>query len=209
LDIGAGRGVFGKNIECEFYQGMDFSSKAIELAEYDGVNVKAIPIQEHCIEKKEFYDVIVLFQTIEHIGYDINKFLSSTIQCLKKGGRLIVSVPNNDGIIKYIANFCLNLPPHHALYWNEKSLTFLADKYNLKIETIYREPITNVKKRWWYVTMINVYINKLLFRKMRKVDVSFMSRLLRFIARVLAQCSRFLRIPKNSSDHTIIFVYRK
>lgn len=67
LDIGAGRGVFGKCIECGYYQGIDFSLKAIELAKSDGINVQAIPIQEHCIDKKEFYDVVVLFQIIEHM----------------------------------------------------------------------------------------------------------------------------------------------
>jgi 2-polyprenyl-3-methyl-5-hydroxy-6-metoxy-1,4-benzoquinol methylase len=206
LDIGAGRGVFGKYIDCKYYQGIDFSLKAIELAQSDGINVKAIPIQEHCIDKKEFYDVIVLFQIIEHIGSDINSFLSSSLKCLKQGGRLVVAVPNNDGYIQYVENFCLNLPPHHALFWNESSLRALATRYNLHIEKIYRA-VMDIKQ--WYAVMINRCIHRLLGMKINKVNANFWNRKLFALLYKFARIVKYTYVHKNSSGHTIIIVYNK
>ena len=206
LDIGAGRGVFGKCIECGYYQGIDFSLKAIELAKSDRINVQAIPIQEHCIDKKEFYDVVVLFQIIEHIGSDINNFLTSSIKCLKKGGRLIIAVPDNDGYIQCIENFCLNLP-HHALYWNENSLRVLAIKHNLNIEKIYREPVININQ--WYAVMLNHAIYKRFGIKIKKINTNFLHRKWLALLYRFAKIIKYTNRHKNSSGHTIIVVYNK
>jgi 2-polyprenyl-3-methyl-5-hydroxy-6-metoxy-1,4-benzoquinol methylase len=207
LDIGAGRGVFGKCIDCSYYQGIDFSSKAIELAESDGVNVKAIPIQKHCIDKEAFYDVVVLFQIIEHIGIDINDFLASSIKCLKKGGKLIVAVPDNDGYLQYVENLCLNLPPHHTLFWNEKSLRTLAVKFDLEIDTIIREPVLAAYQ--WYATMVNKNINKLLGMKVKRVNVSLWSKYSRLFYHLAARVLKYTNVHKNSTGLFMIIVYRK
>ncbi|MDR3365997.1 MAG: class I SAM-dependent methyltransferase [Prevotellaceae bacterium] len=209
LDVGAGRGAFAKRINCKCYQGIDFSTKAIELAKKDGINVLAIPVQEHCIEKEEFYDVVVLFQIIEHIGENIEEFLISCVKCLKKGGRLIVAVPNNDGFIRNATNAILNLPPHHVLHWQESSLRFLGKKYGLSVETVYKEPVAHIHKGWWYATVTNAFIQKITFRKIKMVELRPTCLLYRLLKRILSGCAKLLNLHKWGHGQSIIVVYRK
>lgn len=210
LDIGCGSGMFGKTIQYAYYQGIDFNEKAIEIAKSNKINVQAIPIQKHSITHKEFYDTVVCFQLIEHLGADINDFLFSAMNCIKKGGKLIIAVPDNEAIVKYMVNNCLNLPPHHTLYWNESSLRFLGKKYNLEIETIQREP---VEKRLWNRTMAFVFVHKLLNRRIHKVDLLFTKRtgalhLLIHCVRIMLNISGISWYRKKYG-HTIIVVYKK
>jgi 2-polyprenyl-3-methyl-5-hydroxy-6-metoxy-1,4-benzoquinol methylase len=208
LDIGSGRGVFKQYIDCDYYQGLDFSSKAVELAKSDRTNVQSISIQEHCIEKSAFYDVIVLFQIIEHIQ-DVDTFIKSSIKALKENGYLIIATPDNDGFIKDVANFYLNLPPHHVLHWNEEALIFIAQKYNLSIEIIYKEPVSSIHKKWWYTTMINKYINKFLHRRKHIVDLGLLSWFIHAGAVILGEIVKFGGFHKKATGQSIIVVYKK
>lgn len=208
LDVGSGRGVFSKYIKCGFYQGLDFSSKAIELAKQDGVNVLPTPIQEHCLEKTGFYDVVVLFQVIEHIS-DVNTFVGSAIKCLRPGGHLIIATPNNDGFVKDAVNCCLNLPPHHVLHWNEKSLVALADNYALEVIDICKEPVAQIHKSWWYTTVVNAYIHKILHRKIHLVDLRFTSWFLHGLSHVIGKLCQLFNWHKSGDGQSIIVVYKK
>ena len=208
LDIGAGRGAFrhylsGKN----YYQGLDFSSKAIELAKKDGVNVLPIPIEEFSVENKGVFDVVSIFQVIEHIS-SLDKFLGAAIDCIAKGGILIIATPDNDGFIRHVSNFCLNLPPHHTLHWNEKSLRFIAKKYNLEVVDVYREPVSSVHKQWWYNTMSTTYLNRLLKRNFRMIDTRFTYKILRLVAKTLARFYKLSGGHKRSFGQSIIVVYK-
>jgi 2-polyprenyl-3-methyl-5-hydroxy-6-metoxy-1,4-benzoquinol methylase len=208
LDVGSGRGVFKRYIDCQYYQGLDFSSKAIELAILDGVNVQAIPVENHCMTNMGFYDVVVLFQIVEHIR-EIDMFLHSSIKCLRRDGYLIIATPDNDGFIKNVSNFYLNLPPHHVLHWNEQSLSFLADKYGLDIEIIYREPLAPVHKIWWYTTIINLHINKMLRRKTHIVNLDFISWFLHAISNIIGRVVQTWGFHRKVNGQSIIVVYKK
>jgi len=51
-----------------YYQRLDLSSKAVDLAKKDKINVLPIPIEEFSLENKEGFDVVSIFQVIEHIS---------------------------------------------------------------------------------------------------------------------------------------------
>jgi len=206
LDIGSGRGAFKKYIECNHYQGLEFSSKAIELAEKDGVNVIAESIETHSLTHKNFYDVAVIFQVLEHVP-EVEAFISSTIQCIKPGGHLIIAVPNNDGFIGKTTNHALNLPPHHVIHWNEKSLLTLGKKFNIRhIETNF-ENLTPIHKIFFWQTYIKNKINSLIFRRKKLVDQSLIFLIINKVSYYLA---RFLKHFKtNQRGHTVIVVYEK
>lgn len=209
LDIGAGRGAFRHYLSKEnYYQGLDLSSKAIELAKKDGVNVLPIPIEEFSTKNKEGFDVVSIFQVIEHIS-SLNKFLGSAIDCIAKGGLLIIATPNNDGFIKYVSNFYLNLPPHHTLHWDEKSLRSMAEKYNLEVVDVYREPVSSVHKQWWYNTMSMTYLNRLLRRDFRMIDYRFTYKIVHFTAKILARFYKLSGEHKRAFGQSIIVVCRK
>lgn len=164
LDIGSGKGVFKSFIDCAYYQGLDTSSLSVELAQKEGVNVIHEYIQDHSIKKPDFYDVVVIFQVLEHV-YEIDSFLQSALKALKKGGKLIIAVPNNDSFLNDAMNNYLNIPPHHVLQWNEQSLMHLADIYKLKNVEVCKEKVRDVHKIWYYFTL-----RTKIWRKMIKKD---------------------------------------
>lgn len=209
LDVGSGRGVFKKYIDCEFYQGLELSTKAIALARQDGVNVIPELTEKHCEDKKGFYDVVVLFQVLEHIE-DIKSFITSALKCLKKGGKLIIAVPNNDAFIKTHINYFLNLPPHHQLHWNENSLLKLAYIYNLKVVEIFKEKVTNVHKNFYYKTLKTNILMKLTgHNNSICTNLPQLNILYRIFAEVIRRLLQCLSFHKYADGQTIIVVYEK
>ncbi len=140
LEIGAGDGYFLKmlkerNIIC---QGLEINEIAIKSARDRGLNVSGSSIEDFVFEKKKF-DVIVMFQVLEHI-YDVNTFLKSLLKCLKEEGKLIVSVPDNSGFMLTTLRFNkYNLPPHHFGLWTRRSLNYLDEIFSLKMIVFRKE----------------------------------------------------------------------
>jgi SAM-dependent methyltransferase len=140
LEIGAGDGFFLKILKDKniVSQGLEINNCAIKNAKSQGLNVSDLRVEDLITAQKKF-DVIVLFQVIEHI-YDINAFIKSVLKCLKKEGILIVSVPNNDGFMLTTIRFNkYNLPPHHMGLWTERSLKYIAEIFNLKFIDCHNE----------------------------------------------------------------------
>jgi 2-polyprenyl-3-methyl-5-hydroxy-6-metoxy-1,4-benzoquinol methylase len=209
LDIGSGRGAFTKYIDKKVdYVGLELSSKAVTYAQKENINVIEETIENHSINNKNKYDVVVSFQVLEHIT-NINSFVSASIDTIKPNGLFIIAVPNNDSFIKNIQNNSLNLPPHHLLHWNKKSLTFLANKYNLEILDTYKEKTTNVHKELYYSTMLSKFIRDIFLKKTTSVNLNFFDRLIHISALLLTKVIKFTDIHKNKDGHTIAIVMRK
>lgn len=100
--------------------------------------------------ENEKYDVITAFHVVEHLRDPI-KVLTQLVYKLKKGGRLIVEVPNSDDALLNIyhneafSNFTYWSP--HLFLYNAKTLQLLFQKVNGgKIEFvkyIQRYPLSN------------------------------------------------------------------
>lgn len=140
LEIGAGNGFFLKILKDQniVSQGLEINKFAIEKAKSQGLNVSDLTVEDLIMAQRKF-DVIVLFQVLEHI-YDIDEFIKSVLKCLKKEGKLIISVPDNDGFMLTTIRFNkYNLPPHHMGLWTERSLKYIAQIFNLKFINYHRE----------------------------------------------------------------------
>lgn len=93
------------------------------------------------LQNYEKYDVVCTFQVLEHI-HNVREFIQSMIHCTRKGGKIIISVPNNDAfILKCDSIQTLNRPPHHVGLWNLNSLISLTKLFNLKIDSVALEPL--------------------------------------------------------------------
>ena len=138
----------------------------------------------------------------------MDKFLESAIKCIAKGGLLIIATPDNGGFIKYVSDFYLNLPPHRTLHWNKKSLRAMAEKYNLEVVDVYREPVSSVHKQWWYNTMSMTCLNHLLRRDFRMIDYRFTYKIVHFAAKILARFYRLSGEHKRAFGQSIIAAYR-
>lgn len=147
LDIGCGTGEFLKKIKSktENIYGLELNDRGCELSRKAGIKVFQETIQGHSKNNIEAYDVVCFFQVLEHI-YDVRSFIESAVKVLKKGGRLIIGVPNNEPYIRRFDKYnTYNLPPHHMGLWNRKSLESLQELFGISINDIsYNEKIS----RW-------------------------------------------------------------
>lgn len=95
LEVGCGAGVFGKSVKGE-YVGLEFSSKAKELANKNGVEIHNILVQDFVAQNPKNakgFDVACSFQVLEHTA-DPHLFIKSQIDCLNAnwGGAAEVKV---------------------------------------------------------------------------------------------------------------------
>jgi 2-polyprenyl-3-methyl-5-hydroxy-6-metoxy-1,4-benzoquinol methylase len=212
LDVGSGRGVWStyvKEVNGTFYQGIEFSSKSIELAEKDGVNVIKESIEEHARKLEGSYDVVAAFQVLEHID-GIREFIAACVTCVKPGGKLIIAVPNNEGFIKNMINNWLNLPPHHINHWNEHSLVKLGEIFNLKTVDIYKEKVTSVHKLLFYNIRAFSSLSWMAGYKSRIVDRSIKFKIINKLSYWTAKIVMpFSKADRMNDGHTIIVVYEK
>jgi SAM-dependent methyltransferase len=146
LDIGCGSGNFLNRIKDKTSKvtGLEFNPKAIEQCKAAGLAVYADSIEQHSETHADTYDTVCLFQVLEHIN-DIKSFLDASLKVLKKHGRLIIGVPNNEpymhGFNKYST---MNLPPHHMGLWNRAAFEKIAPYYHISIKEVGYE----AKGRW-------------------------------------------------------------
>ncbi len=152
LEIGCGRGYF--------LQYLTESSEAVctglELNEDSALTAERLKIinmdiQEFSKFNEQSFDVVCSFQVLEHIA-NVRKFLAAQIKCLKIGGKLIISVPNNDSFIRYDKEAYLNMPPHHMGLWNEESLRFLESIFPLKLSKLISEPLQPCHYEYYFRT---------------------------------------------------------
>lgn len=138
LDIGCGVGNFlikAKEKAAEVC-GLELNKKAAAACRQRGLEVYDELIGVHAMKRKEYYDVVCMFQVLEHI-YDVKEFLEDAVKALKKGGKLVIGVPNNEPYFLGYDKYCtLNLPPHHMGLWNRQVFEKMAPFFNLSIEQI-------------------------------------------------------------------------
>jgi SAM-dependent methyltransferase len=159
LEVGCGDGHFLERIKMDANtsKGLELNTQAVETAQQKGLDVEAETIQAFAKAYPEAFDVVAMFQVLEHIG-DVRTFLESSIACLKPGGKLLIAVPNNASIllktkpnlvfINELHQRCtlMNMPPHHMGRWDSKSLTALSGYLPVRLHQFYYEPI------WYYRT---------------------------------------------------------
>jgi 2-polyprenyl-3-methyl-5-hydroxy-6-metoxy-1,4-benzoquinol methylase len=154
LEVGAGSGFFLKELSKRknFVTGLELNGKAIEEAKKSGIELRKEFVQDFSIQNEGNYDTVCSFQVLEHIAQPY-EFLLSKVKCLKKGGKMLIGVPNNNSFIKdnQLSSKVLNMPPHHMGLWTPESLESLESLFNISLKEIYYEPLTerNVDVYLW------------------------------------------------------------
>ncbi|PRY15774.1 methyltransferase family protein [Pontibacter ummariensis] len=202
LEVGCGSGGFLKKVSSKVGKdnvvGLELNSDAVSRLQAEDYLVYDSDITKFSSTNKDVFDLVCSFQVLEHIA-DVRGFINAKIDCLKRGGKLIISVPNNDSTLFHI-NYggALNYPPHHLGMWNKASLKALQDLFPIKLKKFYFEPLQEY--HWdWYLSIIDY-----------KVDNSSFSRFLKKYPRLKSNLHSLLRLLKPSiKGHSIVAVYEK
>jgi 2-polyprenyl-3-methyl-5-hydroxy-6-metoxy-1,4-benzoquinol methylase len=152
LEVGSGGNVFLAKLKELGYQnivGLELNDNSIKKGKELGINVLPESIQDHALSKPGYYDVVASFQVLEHIS-DVRSYIQSSLDVLKPGGRLIVSVPNNNSWLSVIPMTALNLPPHHVGLWRPDSVKNLENHFDMKCEEIALEPFSKFRRPGFY-----------------------------------------------------------
>lgn len=166
LEIGCGSGVFVKRVLAITNQvlGLELNHHAVETATAEKLPVKNILVQELGSEYDSSFDLICAFQVVEHL-MNLQDFLFHTTRVLKPGGKLVISVPNNDSVIFYPGHIdinehqrllfnLMNKPPHHFLYWDKSSIKLLIYGFPLRMISLSNDTLPdyllNLATEVWY-----------------------------------------------------------
>lgn len=140
LDIGCSAGHFLYTLKNHVKEctGIEFNKEEAEFASKTlGLKIYTEPIEETDIPL-EYFDLITVFQVLEHIDDPI-KFLETTHKYLKPEGFLVVEVPNvQDALIslyhiKEYSDFWFREP--HVFYYSPKTLSMMLEKCGFVGET--------------------------------------------------------------------------
>lgn len=204
LEVGSGSGAFLKLVletKAVNYCGLELNPSAIETAAKNGIVLTNEPLQTHAQTHANYYDIVCSFQVYEHISA-IGELMTDSLHVLKKGGLLLIAVPNNDAnFIKYNTSDSkyLNTPPHHVNLFNEAALQGLAKFYKLELKQIIKEPLQDLHVDVYLYTVVS----KLFFNS------SFLIRVF-WKLRLHMPLRPLVKLRRNAiTGHTIIGVFQK
>ncbi len=147
LEIGAGHGYFLQKLRGLGFQqltGLEISSDAVEACRAKGFDMIQLPIEELTGDRQ--FDAICSFQIFEHLP-NVDAALRKSIDALRPGGLMSISVPNNHSLLFALEPYhTLNLPPHHVMLWDEISLRKIADLYGLELVDILKSEASSSEK---------------------------------------------------------------
>lgn len=210
LEIGSGRAAFAKKIRCDSYLGLEFSSSAIRMATEQGIQLVGETVQAHAVKHPEQYDVVCSFQVLEHVS-DIRGFIEASVACLKPGGLLIYSVPNEDGLPGVEINNVLNMPPHHVSRWTKTCMRNVAREFGLTVLAMEEEKVSDLHVDAASRTFAQHAFGKFFGWSPRLLDARYNRRPVRHLVNRLA---RFLKGPLQDerlrpTGHSLTCVFQK
>ncbi len=210
LELGVGRGAFAAKIRPKSYAGLELSEVAASRARQMGFEVYKCSVEEHSSKFANTYDVVCSFQVLEHISAT-RSFIEASLRCLKSGGKMIHSVPWEDGFIGKQSNNLLNMPPHHATRWTDKTLRRVAELFDLRIVALGYEVLEDVHIRAYSVALIENSLKVALNREHRSLDAALASVLVKAPVRLLSLfLERGLQEKKlRPAGHSVTVVYQK
>lgn len=141
IEIGCGRGYFADVAQSPYYTGLEFNSAAVADARSRGLNIINETSQQHAERHHGDYDVACSFQVMEHVA-DAHEFINACVSLVRPGGQVILSVPAADSYMAYTFNDALNLPPHHVTWWSDACLTWLQQRYPLRLKTLRHQTLS-------------------------------------------------------------------
>jgi len=131
---------------------------------------------------EEMFDYIILKEVLEHIPNQ-EEVLEKSYKWLKKGGKLILTVPNTDGLWKKVfkKNWYGYDIPRHSFLHNPKNISCFLEKSGFKIDKIriYEMPyMLDGSLKYYMADKRGKNENSLIFSNLMKVVIAPISLIL-------------------------------
>lgn len=122
LDIGAGVGMFLRGLsgrwECYAVEGTEVTRRELDAS---GIRVFR-DLSDAARDHAGTFQVVTLFQVLEHVA-DFNLLLKRCRKLLAPSGRIVVTVPDGEAMIRQERlTGCPDMPPNHINKWTPNSL---------------------------------------------------------------------------------------
>ncbi len=134
LDVGCSYGFFMDVAQKQGWEvyGCELSKKQSAYASQIHKNVCNQPLGQ-CGFKENYFDVIVLYDVLEHVTSP-SVFLKEAMRFLKKGGVVAITTPDFSSLSAYImGRFWINLARMHLYYFTPNTIKKLFQKTGLEI----------------------------------------------------------------------------
>ena len=143
LDIGSGKGAFVKKISPFFIPKnkvlcLEYSSSGRKELKKGGFNSSKESFTR--LDTPNKYDVICLFQVLEHMD-NLKKVFQKLREVTSPRGNIFITTPSVEKMLFDEQNgSALDLPPNHINWMNKKCFNLLCGMYNLELIDFKLEP---------------------------------------------------------------------
>lgn len=145
IDVGCGIGHFlniAKERGWNVY-GTEFTNEAMKICQAKGISMQQGVLNPENY-KKDFFDVIVSFEVIEHINNPLEE-VNNFNKILRSGGAVYLTTPNFNSISRYLLKekWSVIEYPEHLCYYTPQTLNNLFSKFSFR-------------KKWIKTTGVNL-----------------------------------------------------
>lgn len=175
LEVGCGWGEFVREAQVRglLIEGIELNTEAVRAAEAKGLPVKKEELYTLSRAQPEVYDSVCSFQVLEHVPNPYS-FITACLNLLKVGGKLIVSVPNNDSFIHHDQDGWLNQPPHHVSRWSKVPLDYLSGLLPVKLLRLAYEPLAEYHLDWYVSVQQNRFSERNRFGRLAQKSLGLL-----------------------------------
>ncbi|MGD0294493.1 MAG: class I SAM-dependent methyltransferase [Terracidiphilus sp.] len=145
LEVGAGYGLFLDKIVDKYVPrsgviALEFNQTSIAVLRQKGYN--AIQEDIRSADLLPGYDVIFLFQVVEHMD-NLDQLFSRLSKLAAKNGRVFISVPNPKCVdFQEESGSLLDMPPNHIGRWSRLAFEIITARAGFTINAIEVEPFS-------------------------------------------------------------------
>jgi len=145
--LGCGTGFISRKLvdKNEVY-GVDVLSESLKCAKEAGIRVKRWDVRKGLPYRSEMFDIVLATEILEHV-FDTDALLSEIWRVLKKGGILVVSVPNVcslksrinvvlGGLPSYVEYHCRKGTAGHIRGYNLPAIKSQLEEHGFRIEEV-------------------------------------------------------------------------